>query len=206
MNKKLIEKHRRNILLTASKVFAEKGYYNTRISDIASELGIGHGTIYRYFNNKQHIFIHLFDLIITGISEIVESENPFTVNTLDEYYDQIARIGWKLVDFFSENRELANIIFYYEAISMGKKSKSIDKKIGEFSSLIEKYGVSYLKNGIEKGFLRKDMPVKETALAVNAMIFEAIRRIFTFTGKERERSAQLWIKTVQGLMIRGMLA
>jgi AcrR family transcriptional regulator len=204
MNKKLIENHRKDILLMAGKVFAEHGYYNARISDIAEELEIGHGTIYRYFRNKQDIFSQLLDFIISGISEIVEHEDSSTATTIHEYYQQIERIGWEIFQFFAENRELANIIFYFEAISISKKDKNTNKKIEEFSGLLERYSANYLKNGVKKGFLRKDISLKETARAINAMIFEAIRRIFTSNEKEWKKSAQVWIKTIQGLMTRGM--
>lgn len=206
MTKGLVQKHRKKILFTASKVFAEQGYYNARISDIAGELGIGHGTIYRYFRNKQHIFNQLLDFLISGISEIVESEDYGTSKTIDDYYRQIERIGWRIFQFFAENRELANIIFYFEAISISKKDKHTNKKIEEFSSLLERYNANYLENGIKKGFLRKDLSIKEAALAINAMIFEAVRRIFLTKEKEWKKSAHVWIKTIQDLMTKGMAA
>lgn len=206
MHKELLENNRRDILLTAGKVFAEKGYYNTRISDIAEELQIGHGTIYRYFRNKQHLFSRLLDLIIAGVSEIVQAEDPDSSQTIDDYSRQIERIGWSVFRFFAENRELANIVFYFEAISISKRDKITNRKIEKFSGLLEMYNAGYIENGIKKGFLRNDIAVQETARAINAMIFEAIRRIFTSREKQWEKSAQLWIKTIQGLMIQGMSA
>ena len=45
----------KEILDAAYKVFSEKGYHDAGIADIAAELQIGHGTIYRYFKNKADI-------------------------------------------------------------------------------------------------------------------------------------------------------
>ena len=50
---------RDEILKAATKVFADKGYHETGIADIAAEMGSGHGTFYRYFKNKRDIFVHV---------------------------------------------------------------------------------------------------------------------------------------------------
>jgi AcrR family transcriptional regulator len=49
---------RKAILDAAVKLFAEKGFDQTSIEDIATEAGIGKTTIYGYFPNKNDIFIN----------------------------------------------------------------------------------------------------------------------------------------------------
>ena len=44
------------ILLTALKLFAEKGYEAVSVSDIAAELGVTKGALYRHYRNKRAIF------------------------------------------------------------------------------------------------------------------------------------------------------
>jgi TetR/AcrR family transcriptional regulator, fatty acid metabolism regulator protein len=48
------------IVDAAIKVFAEKGYHGTRISDIAQEAEIAYGLVYHYFKNKEEILNTLF--------------------------------------------------------------------------------------------------------------------------------------------------
>src|SRR5215216_1401395 len=48
------------IIEAALRVFAQKGYFNSRVSDIAREAGIAAGTIYLYFDTKEEILITLF--------------------------------------------------------------------------------------------------------------------------------------------------
>ena len=45
------EKYHR-IIEAATKVFAKKGFYQAKISEIAREAGVADGTIYIYFENK----------------------------------------------------------------------------------------------------------------------------------------------------------
>ncbi len=47
---------RDQILDVAESVFAERGYAQARIDDIAERAGLAHGTIYRYFASKQELF------------------------------------------------------------------------------------------------------------------------------------------------------
>ena len=54
---------RKHIMSAATRVFSEKGYYATTISDLATAAGIAKGTIYWYFNNKRAIMLALLDNI-----------------------------------------------------------------------------------------------------------------------------------------------
>ena len=54
------DKHRK-IIRAATKVFAKKGFFNARISDIAKEAKVADGTIYLYFNNKFDILLSVFE-------------------------------------------------------------------------------------------------------------------------------------------------
>ncbi|MBX7185206.1 MAG: TetR/AcrR family transcriptional regulator, partial [Vicinamibacteria bacterium] len=55
---------RRQILEAAVSVFARKGYFTARISDIASGAGVADGTIYLYFKNKEDIIASVFAQVI----------------------------------------------------------------------------------------------------------------------------------------------
>ena len=74
------DKHQK-ITQAAVKVFARKGFFNARISDIAKEAKVADGTIYLYFNNKYDILISLFEdeigKIIVKVKLLLEKEtNP----------------------------------------------------------------------------------------------------------------------------------
>ena len=62
---------RREIIDAAFDCFAERGYHATGIADVATRLGIGHGTFYRYFQNKRDIVDHVVDELVARIHAIV---------------------------------------------------------------------------------------------------------------------------------------
>ncbi len=88
------DKHHK-IIRASTKVFAKKGFFNARISDIAKEAKVADGTIYLYFNNKFDILLSVFEQeigkLIEHVSLLLEKENTpedklktFISNHLDE--------------------------------------------------------------------------------------------------------------------------
>lgn len=51
---------RDEVRLAAERVFSDKGFSATKMADIAAEAGVGVGTLYNYFANKQEIFEAIF--------------------------------------------------------------------------------------------------------------------------------------------------
>jgi TetR/AcrR family fatty acid metabolism transcriptional regulator len=56
------------ILDAALQVFADKGFYEAKISDIARIAGVADGTIYLYFKNKDDLLISLFEAQLEAIN------------------------------------------------------------------------------------------------------------------------------------------
>lgn len=52
---------RTRILDAAIHVFADKGFFQARISDIAERAGVADGTIYLYFKNKEDVLLSIFE-------------------------------------------------------------------------------------------------------------------------------------------------
>lgn len=72
MTKKKNEARRDQIIKAAKKVFAEKGYHEATISEIAREAGISEPTIYEYFPSKEEILFTIpGDTAARGI-EVIE--------------------------------------------------------------------------------------------------------------------------------------
>lgn len=53
------ERTRQAYLAAAKRVFAEKGYFNAKISDISAAAGRSHGSFYNYFDNKDALLLSL---------------------------------------------------------------------------------------------------------------------------------------------------
>lgn len=55
LNEEMRAQSRAQILSTAARLFAEQGYFNTKVATIAREAGMSHGNLYWYFSGKEEI-------------------------------------------------------------------------------------------------------------------------------------------------------
>src|SRR5690242_21330783 len=49
------------ILRAATDVFAERGYFNAQVADVARAAGVAAGTVYLYFHNKDDLLVSIFE-------------------------------------------------------------------------------------------------------------------------------------------------
>ena len=57
------------ILDEATKLFFEKSITSVTMSDIASEIGVGEATLYRYFGKKQNLVIKVAEKLSSNLLE-----------------------------------------------------------------------------------------------------------------------------------------
>jgi AcrR family transcriptional regulator len=196
----LVEARRRQILGAASKVFAELGYHNAGIADIAREVGAGHGTFYRYFANKRDILTHVLVYAGERILAALAESGPTSSDTAVEYRGQVERIGHALFELFLNDREIAQVFFL--------QSMSVDRELTEqilaMNDAMAAVTEGYLRNGVDKGFLRADLDTAITAKAVNGMITAGAVAALRFTDGPGERDR--WVRAVTALMFDGITA
>jgi AcrR family transcriptional regulator len=195
----ITEIRRRQIIDAALKVVAEKGYHNATIADIARELQVGHGTIYRYFKNKLDIASSVIQDIIENIAEVVTAEPPDEARTLEEYRSQLYHIGERFFELLDSRPEYHRLLFF-EALSI---DEAVTARINNAYTLFAGYTELYLKNGIKEGFLKPEIHTCEASLAINSMLFEAARRLYPDSSANTE-SKKAWVETVVGIMLDGL--
>ncbi len=61
------------ILGAAESVFAQKGYYETRMDDIALKAELAKGTLYYYFKSKDGIYLRLLEREATKVHEEIKA-------------------------------------------------------------------------------------------------------------------------------------
>jgi AcrR family transcriptional regulator len=162
----LVELRKREILDTASRLFASKGYHQTAIADIAKALQIGHWTVYRYFENKRDILDQVIDdLASRFLATAVLGNAPDAATTLAEYRAQVhhfATAFWGLSD-----TEPAIRMLLHQADSVDPElAERADDFIHSAALLVS----GYLENGKQRGFVRADLDAQATAEAVIAIV------------------------------------
>ncbi len=67
-------RNQQRILEAARRLFAERGL-DVTLDDVAEAAGVGVGTVYRRFANKQELIVDVFDHHISQMAEAVENAN-----------------------------------------------------------------------------------------------------------------------------------
>ena len=67
-------KKQRRILTQALHVFAKEGFRNADVQIIADLSGVGKGTVYRHFGNKEQLFLATGKFCVEQMSEFVEQQ------------------------------------------------------------------------------------------------------------------------------------
>lgn len=73
------EERRNEILDTAEKLFAEKGYENCAVNEILNQIGIAKGTFYHYFKSKEELLDAIIERtsneLVARASRVAEDKN-----------------------------------------------------------------------------------------------------------------------------------
>jgi AcrR family transcriptional regulator len=196
----LVERRRTQIIEAAYEVFAIKGYSATGIADIAERLGIGHGTFYRYFKNKRDILDQVVDYGVERIMQALEVETAEPATTLEEFRDQLRRIGESLFALLDSEPGLGQVVLL--------EATSIDEEMTQrVLGLIDTFGAlagAFLQNGVKRGFLRQDLDTDSVGRAVTSLtlpgLFAAVR------GDAGEAERKRYIDAMVSLVCEGIAA
>lgn len=191
---------RREIVGASFDCFAEQGYHATGIADIATRLGIGHGTFYRYFDNKRDIVEHVIDDLIARILAALGEENaPDAVSTLEDYRLQSARIGEAVANLIGADPRVPRLLLL-EAPGVDAELR---ERVLDFIESMTEVTAAYLAHGVELGYLRGDLDVVQSARAINGMILGAV--IHGVRHHDEDSQATL-ARAIQRLMYDGIAA
>ncbi|MDY6843156.1 MAG: TetR/AcrR family transcriptional regulator [Thermodesulfobacteriota bacterium] len=144
----MTDKHQR-ILQAASKVFAKRGFYNSRVSDIAKEANVADGTIYLYFKNKDDILISLFEDVIRRLVE----ETTKSMEGIKDPLEKLRHFAITHIDIITKDHELAEVIQVELRQSSHFMKDYENKPFRDYLNIIR----SIIVDGQEMGVIRKDI-------------------------------------------------
>jgi AcrR family transcriptional regulator len=194
----LVERRRTEIIEAAYQVFASKGYAAAGIADIAEQLGIGHGTFYRYFKNKRDIFDQVVDHGVERIVAALALETPEPAKTLEQFRDQLGHMAERLFSLLDSDPGLGQVVLL--------EATSIDHEMTHrVLGLIDTFGAltaSFLRNGLKCGFLRADLDAESVGRAITGLtlpgLFAAVR------GQPDEAERRRYIDAMVALVCDGI--
>jgi TetR/AcrR family fatty acid metabolism transcriptional regulator len=187
-------KHKK-ILKAAVKVFAEKGFYNARVSEIAKEADVADGTIYLYFKNKDDILISLFEEEFGQIVENMRQELEKEKNPLQK----IRKFAQVHLSILQKQQQLAEVLGVEVRQSSKFMKEYVNKPFIEYLNLIR----AIVVEGQEKGIIRKDLTPGIMKRAFFGALDEMARYWVLSTKKKHSINDAVW--QISDVFIRGMM-
>lgn len=147
---------RERILDASLNIFSRKGYYDTRLDEIAKESATSKGSIYFHFPNKEKLFIALVD----QFSDLLERRVTDAIEQTPAGMGRVQVALAEVLDTFSKYRRPAKILLV-QAVGLGNVFEKKRMEVTDrFAALIR----TYLDEAIEIG----DIPAIDTDVVAHA--------------------------------------
>src|SRR3954452_16891737 len=158
---------REAILRAAIDVFAERGYFNAQVADVARAAGVAAGTVYLYFRSKDDLLVSIFERTVKARLE----EGRAEVSDLSDPAERLRRFARLHLGMLGRDRNLA-IVFQVEL-------RQSVKFMERFSATLLQEYLGQIRLAIEdeqkRGQFRRDI----NATAVAKMFFGALDEMAT---------------------------
>lgn len=156
---------RERILAAAERIFAQRGFFHARVSEIAREAGVADGTIYLYFKSKDELLISLFESrmerVVVSLGAAIESAGPSARDRLVAFLDTY-------VQMVVDNPALAEVL----TVELRQSSKFMkeyqSRQFGDFLRLL----AGLVSDGQEAGEFARELPAPVVARAIFGMLDE----------------------------------
>jgi TetR/AcrR family transcriptional regulator, fatty acid metabolism regulator protein len=196
-SKKSAGDKRERILDAAERVFARRGFFNSRVAEIARDAGVADGTIYLYFKSKDDLLISLFE----SRMERVITEMRARVGETDDVLKRVLVFIRTYARLAQENPYGAEVL----TIELRQSSKFMKEyanpRFADFMRLLS----SLIEEGQTAGLLYDDIPAPIAARALFGAIDELVLAWVLGGGEKFDivRAAeQLGTMTLRGLQRR----
>lgn len=122
--RRLTKRKKEEILRAAAVAFARKGYHRTLVDEVAQAAGVGKGTVYRYFSDKEDLF---FSIIDQGIDRLISAMERASKSG-GSSADSLRGILEALADFVKENKPIFKLLHQVEPRQKVKRFERIHRR------------------------------------------------------------------------------
>ena len=188
------ERTRAALVSAAVRRFALDGFNRASVTDIAHDVGITQAAVYRYFPDKEALFLAAVDADGAGLIDLVRS-------TLFEQFDPslselLRRLRHKVVPALADHPLVARVLTGTEPVST--------EHVLTLPHLTELRGqmMGLLRLGQRVGVVRSDLDVPAVALGIETIVLYEIAHLATLKGSDPDDERFAAIATVLDAALR----
>lgn len=151
---------RNRILNVATKEFANKGFENANINNIAKEAGVSVGSLYKYFSTKQDLFLMTVHMGVNSLEQV-----------LVNYMESDDTVSVKLEKIIREiqmtSRNFSEQIKLYNEMTVEGNAELVKQISVDMETVSSKTYSALIKQGQENGEIRKDIDCSMAAFLLD---------------------------------------
>jgi len=153
---------RKDIALSCKEIFFQNGINDLTISQIAKTAGVGKGTLYDYFKNKEDIVFEIVNILMLEHNEIKHKK----LEKLSSTREKIKEFSSFFYD--DDEKELRQLYKEFISISLINPDKEMIDFQTQCALNYQKWFEEIFDEGISKGEIKKDSKVFAKGLFVMA--------------------------------------
>jgi AcrR family transcriptional regulator len=183
---------RRMIVEAAEKSFSMFGYKATTMDQVAKLAGVGKGTIYTFFKNKEELFAEIVSSLVKEMiaeaEAVIQPELPFTEN--------VHRALYRLLEFRSQHQLMIKLI--QEEKEMGTLA------VSEMLQHIENEIIDYLKQKIKRAIAKGAIPAVDLEITSFLLFKMYIALVFDWERNHEPLSSEQIAELMKGFLLKGL--
>jgi AcrR family transcriptional regulator len=157
-----LARRREDILETAARVFAERGYPNADMQEIADALGVGKGTLYRYFASKEELFLTAVDRGMYRLRAAVEASYGEVTDPLE----RLPRAIRAYLAFFKDHPQFVELLIQERAEFRDRKQSTYFEHRRARAAFWEE-----VYRGLIRAGRVRDVPVSRILDVINDLVY-----------------------------------
>jgi len=142
---------KRRILVSAIKVFGEKGFQNATIAEIARDAGIGDATIYEYFESKEDL---LLAIPVEITKELIPEINDHMMG-IKGAFNKLRKFIWWWLNYIEKNPGYGSIVL----LELKTNKKYVSTEAYQAARIFYRIVLDIMKEGQEEGTIKKEMNI-----------------------------------------------
>ena len=185
---------RERILRAAVDVFAEHGYFNAKVAQIAKAAGVADGTIYLYFSGKEELLITIFREHTRSYLQALE----LRMAGVERAEDRLRTAVRHHLETLGRDRALAVVSQVELRHSLKFMSLFSQQEVADYLNVIRKI----VEHGQEAGAFRRNVHPQLAAKAIFGVLDEMVTS-WMLSEKDYDLPAQS--EQVADLILTGLL-
>ncbi len=184
------EEARSRILDAANRVFAEKGYHEATMDDIAKRLGVSKGAIYLYFSSKEDLFETMVRTAPQAFKEILYSsfgDEADPVQSATQFFDKMLKLS-------ASNPGLS-----FEILSEASRNPNLKRILKQNHAEYEEVLTSFLAEGQKRRFVGDNLDIRPLANSLIAL-WNGLETLLVW-GLTVEEARRAWLEALKAIFM-----